>query len=300
MLLLKGFAMGAADIIPGVSGGTVAFITGIYDELVKSIASVDKVFLGYLFKAQFKQAFDHINLKFLLPLFIGILTAIILLSKLMHFLINDYPVYTWALFFGLILASIRYLYDHIKNPIYIPNLMATAFGALLGFLLVSLVPVQTPNSYPIIFGVGCIAICAMILPGISGSFLLLIFGKYEHVTGALKSPLYEDNLIIIAIFAAGCLIGLLSFSKILNYLLSKYHNLMMCILTGFMIGSIKKLWPWRDILESTIIRDKVHVLKEANYIPDYFDAEVGIAIFLMLLGFAIVESTRIIAHKKQS
>ncbi|MEX1099611.1 MAG: DUF368 domain-containing protein, partial [Bacteriovoracaceae bacterium] len=200
MLLLKGFAMGLADIVPGVSGGTVAFITGIYDELLASIASVNAAFVRQLLKFQFKNALAQIHFEFLAPLLIGIASAVLLTSRLMHFLLNEYPIYTWSLFFGLILASALYIAKHIKRPDNKLNYLFLPAGALIGWALVSLIPVQTPESYPYVFGAGAIAICAMILPGISGSFILLILGKYAFITGALKNPFEAGNLALILVF----------------------------------------------------------------------------------------------------
>jgi putative membrane protein len=297
-LVLKGFAMGIADIVPGVSGGTIAFITGIYDDLLASISSVDKKFISYLLKFEIKNALNHINASFLIPLLIGITFAIISMSKVMHFFMHSYPIYTWSLFFGLIAASIRYIGKQIQNRSNPKNTITTACGAIIAALVVSLIPVETPTSNIYIFGSGMIAICAMILPGISGSFILLILGKYAFVTGAVKAPFATGSLPIIIVFASGCLIGLLSFSKVLNWLLKNYHNLMMCFLTGFMIGSMKKIWPWKQTLESKVIRGKIYILKEANILPSSLDQTVIVAIILMLVGFSLVLLLDKIANKK--
>lgn len=285
---LRGFAMGMADIVPGVSGGTVAFITGIYDELVESISLVNKDFLNLLLHFKIKHALEHINFKFLLPLMCGVFSAIILMSRVMHFFLNEYSTQTWALFLGLIGASIIFVGKQIKSLTLPKNLSAVIAGSIIGYLLVSLLPVETSNDYLNIFLSGAIAICAMILPGISGSFILLILGKYAFVTGALKDPFADNHLLVITVFSVGCLIGILSFSKILNWLLKNYQNTMMCFLTGFMIGSLKKIWPWKKVLESKIIRGKTYVLQEANILPTQFDAGFWIAIFLVVIGFISV------------
>lgn len=287
-ILLKGFAMGVADIVPGVSGGTIAFITGIYDRLLESISSVNLKFFKYLFTFRIKEALGHIQFFFLLPLFSGIIFAILSTSRLMHFLMNDYPIFTWATFFGLIASSILYVGKQINKPLEIKNLSSLIIGTIIGYVLVSLIPVSTPNSYLFIFLSGMIAICAMILPGISGSFILLILGKYAFITAALKSPFAENNLILILIFCFGCLIGILSFSKFLNWFLKHFHNITMAFLTGFMIGSLKKIWPWKQTLESTIIRGKTYILREENIFPPSLDVDFGIAISLMTLGFLSV------------
>lgn len=285
---LKGFAMGLADIVPGVSGGTVAFITGIYDQLVESISLVNKDFVKLLLAFKIKEALAHINFQFLFPLMCGIFTAIILMSRVMHYLLNEYAVQTWALFFGLIAASIIFIGKQIQN-IKLPKSWGTIIaGTLVGYALVSLIPVKTSNDYLNILCAGAIAICAMILPGISGSFILLILGKYAFVTGALKQPFADNHLIVIAVFSLGCLVGILSFSKLLNWLLKHFHNVMMCFLTGFMIGSLKKIWPWKEVLESKVIRGKTYVLQEANILPTQYDASFWAAIFLVVVGFISV------------
>jgi putative membrane protein len=288
MVTLKGMAMGVADIVPGVSGGTIAFITGIYDQLVESISLVNKDFVKLLLQFKIKQALGHINFQFLFPLMCGIFAAILLGARVMHYLLNEHPVQTWSLFFGLIAASIIYIgkqIEHLKAPKNIATIIA---GTLIGYGIVSLIPVHTPNNYLNIFAAGAVAICAMILPGISGSFILLILGKYAFVTGALKQPFIDNHLIVIAVFAFGCLVGLLSFSKLLNWLLKHFHNAMMCFLTGFMIGSMKKIWPWKEVVESKVIRGKTYVLQESNILPGHFDGGFWLAVCLMILGFFLV------------
>ncbi len=297
VLMLKGFAMGLADIVPGVSGGTVAFITGIYDRLIASISSVNTTFLKLILSFKIKESLEHINFKFLAPLLFGIGIAIISMSRVMHFLMNNYAVQTWSLFFGLIIASIIYIgkqIDDIKSP---KNIMSLVSGVVVGVGVVSLIPVETPSSPLYLFFSGAIAICAMILPGISGSFLLLILGKYAFITGALKSPFVGDNLFSIGVFSIGCLVGILSFSKLLNYLLKHYRNTMMACLTGFMIGSLKKIWPWKEVLESKVIRGKTYVLSEANIIPHKLDATVLTALGLMIFGFILVFAIERLSQK---
>jgi putative membrane protein len=297
-IALKGFAMGVADIVPGVSGGTIAFITGIYDQLLKSISSVNMQFVRYILKLQIKNALSHIQFYFLFPLFCGIGFAILSTSRLMHYLLYHHPTYTWATFFGLIASSIYFVGKQIKQPAKPTNIMFLLLGTIMGYLLVSLIPVHTPNDYLYIFGSGMIAICAMILPGISGSFILLILGKYAFVTGALKNPFAANHLFVILVFCCGCLVGILSFSKFLNWFLKHYHNIAMAFLTGFMIGSMKKIWPWKETLESKVIRGKTYILREANILPDNFDTSVMIALSLMLLGFLSVIMIEIVSQQK--
>lgn len=300
LVALKGFAMGVADIVPGVSGGTVAFITGIYDQLLESISSVNLKFLSYLTRLQIKQALGHIQFYFLLPLFGGIIFAILSTSRMMHFLLENYAVYTWSTFFGLIAASIYFVGKQVKSPGHPKNLSFLGLGGVIGYALVSLVPVNTPNDMIYIFFSGMIAICAMILPGISGSFILLILGKYAFITSILKSPFENGNLLIILIFCLGCLMGLLSFSKFLNWFLKHYHNIAMAFLTGFMIGSMKKIWPWKQTLESTIIRGKTYILREENILPGTIDSQVMIALGLMISGFMIVILIEIMSNRSNN
>jgi putative membrane protein len=297
LLLLKGFAMGLADIVPGVSGGTIAFVTGIYDELLKSISSINKEFIKLILSFKFKEALDYINFKFLLSLGIGIASAILLTSRLMHFLLITYPEHTWGLFFGLIIASIIYISRSIEKPIKVKNISQFVLGTIIGVVLVSLVPVQTENSYLNIFLSGSIAICAMILPGISGSFILLILGKYAFITGALKAPFVDNHLLLILVFCCGCLVGILSFSKLLNFLMQKYHQAMITILTGFMFGSLKKIWPWKETLKSVVIRGKSHALEVENIMPE-LNSQAILTISFMLLGFGLVFVIEYIAHRK--
>ena len=297
-LLVKGFAMGVADIVPGVSGGTIAFITGIYSTLIESISSVNVLFLKKILNFKFQEAYGHINGAFLVPLLIGILIAIISMSRLMHFLMTSYQVYTWSFFFGLVAVSIIYIMKQIKSFKSVKNICFIFFGCALGVVIVSLVPVETSDSNLFIFISGMIAICAMILPGISGSFLLLILGKYASVTGALKSPFLASNLEIIIVFAMGCLLGILSFSKVLNFLLRKHQAVMMSFLTGFMLGSLKKIWPWKQTLETQVIRGKSYILREANTLPSEMSQEAIFSILLVITGFSIIFIVESISNKK--
>ena len=286
-LYLKGLIMGIADLIPGVSGGTIAFITGIYDDLLGAISQINSGFLKELFSKNYKQALEKSSARFLIILLSGIGTSIILFARLMHYLMENHAIPTWALFFGLILASITTLGKNIKNILGV-NLVWISFGAIFAYIIVSLVPVTTPDDYYFIFLCGFIAIMAMILPGLSGSFLLLILGKYQFITGAIKSPFSDNNLMIMAVFSVGALCGLLLFSRILKYFLSHYHEATMSFLVGVLIGSLKKVWPWKETLETVIVRGKVKVLREANFIPNTNDEFLITAIILAIVGFMIV------------
>jgi putative membrane protein len=286
-LSLRGICMGSADVIPGVSGGTVALITGIYEDLIQAIRSIDSAMLKKLLTGDFKAALAHIHLRFLISLFIGICIAIVSLARLMNYLLHHHPVYTWSLFFGLIAASIIVVGRHVKHWRGATGICIIA-GIAVAVIIVNLIPVATPEKSWFIFLCGIIAICAMILPGISGAFILLILGKYEFITATLKNPFLPQNLLTIAVFATGCLVGLLGFSRVLNYFLQRYRNLTMAFLTGLMAGSILKIWPWKEVLETRIIRGKAHAMVERNILPPALDGEVVFAIVLAIIGFLAV------------
>jgi len=284
VLVLKGLCMGTADIIPGVSGGTIALIAGIYKDLLQAIKSANTRFAKRLIGLDIKGAIAGLHIRFLLPLFAGIGVAIISLARLMNFLLIHYPVYTWSLFFGLIAASIYIVGKQVGNWKKGPLLFFAA-GSATAFFIVSLIPVSTPEEFWFIFISGFIAICAMILPGLSGAFILLVLGKYTFITATLKNPFIPVNMIIIFVFCAGCLAGLLCFSRLLSFLLNRYNNSTLAFLTGMMAGSMKKIWPWKEIVDTTVIRGKIHVLRDQNVLPDAFNGEFFLAFLLALIGF---------------
>ena len=277
--------MGTADIVPGVSGGTVAFITGIYEALLTAISSINSRLVLQVLRLNFKEALAGLHLRFLVSLVFGIALAIISTAHLMHYLLTEHAVQTWSVFFGLITASILVV-GHSINKRF-TSFPALILGIILAYGITGLIPLYTPEEPWFIFFSGMIAICAMILPGLSGSFILLILGKYAFITAALRNPVNPDNLEIILIFVAGCLVGILGFSRILRYGLARWHDYTLALLTGIMIGSMRKVWPWKITLESQIIRGKEHVLREENVWP-LFDFEFGIALLLMLAGFVLV------------
>ncbi len=284
-LFFKGVGMGTADIVPGVSGGTIAFITGIYEALLTAIASINSRLVLQVLRLNLKQALAGLHLRFLVTLVCGIALAVISTSHLMHYLLTEHAVQTWSVFFGLITASILVVAHSINKRF--TSLPALILGAILAYGITGLIPLYTPEEPWFIFFSGMIAICAMILPGLSGSFILLILGKYAFITAALRNPVNPDNLEIIFIFIAGCLVGILGFSRILRYGLARWHDYTLALLTGIMLGSMRKVWPWKITLESQIIRGKEHVLREENVWP-LLDFEFGIALLLMLTGFMLV------------
>ncbi len=246
---VKGACMGAADVIPGVSGGTIAFIMGIYDEFVGSLASINGEAVRLLLKGQFKAFWKHINGSFLLSLVIGIGVSVVALAGLMQFLLKWYPIQTWAFFFGLIVASSIFILRGISGWRWSDGLLLI-FGVLLGATICTLSPTQTPEALWFIFLSGALAICAMILPGVSGSFILLILGKYQFIMGCISDLVsgvdFGRNLLILGTFAVGAIIGILSFSRFLHWLLGRWQKETMLILAGFIIGSLVKVWPWNN------------------------------------------------------
>lgn len=241
--------MGAADVIPGVSGGTIAFITGIYDELVGSIASINADAVKLLFSGRFREFWKHINGGFLISLIAGIGLSVVVLAGMMQVMLTDHPIQTWSFFFGLIVASSIFILRGISGW-KIRDAFLMVAGVLSGVTVCTLSPTQTPDALWFIFISGAIAICAMILPGISGSFILLILGKYQYImgviTGLVSGTDFGHNLLILAIFLIGACVGILSFSKFLHWLLARWNKETLIVLAGFIIGSLVKVWPWSN------------------------------------------------------
>ena len=249
MIGVKGACMGAADVIPGVSGGTIAFITGIYDEFVGSIARIDAEAVKLLFKGKIRDFWNHINGWFILSIILGIGTSVVALAGLMQMLLSDHPIQTWAFFFGLIVASSIFILRGISGWKAL-DMGLLAFGVVLGVTVCTLSPTETPDALWFIFISGAIAICAMILPGISGSFILLILGKYQYIMGVITNLVsgvdMGKNLLIIGVFLTGAVVGILGFSKFLNWLLARWNKETLVVLAGFIIGSLVKVWPWSN------------------------------------------------------
>ena len=287
LLFSKGVLMGAADLIPGVSGGTIAFVTGIYESFLEAISSVNKSLVQNILRGEFKTALAGLHVRFLAIIFGAILLTIFTLARLMHYLMTEHTVLTWSLFFGLISASIIVVFRQLENPFKARNVFFIAIGTVFAYICVSLIPVQTPEAAWFIFLCGMISISAMILPGLSGSFLLLILGKYEYVTAAVKNPFADGQFGILLTFFLGAVTGAIGFSRILNWFLKHYRAETMAFLTGILIGSMKKVWPWKMTVESIIVRGEERILREANLMPN-LNTETGMAIGLMLLGFALV------------
>ncbi|KOE80699.1 DUF368 domain-containing protein [Vibrio aestuarianus] len=287
---LKGMAMGAADVVPGVSGGTIAFITGVYDTLLESIRRINPSVLGLWKREGFVAAFNHINGFFLIALFGGVFTSILSLAKLISWLLATHPIPIWSFFFGLIIVSVFHILKQIEQ-IKFSRLVLFLLGIAFAYSITVLNPMQLePTAINIVIA-GSIAICAMILPGISGSFILLLIGMYAPVLGAVKAMQID----ILALFLMGCVLGLLSFSHILSWLLKRFRDLTLIFLTGLMVGTLPKIWPWKETITWRINSHGEQVpLVEHNLSPFEFEAITSqpsqwpLAIVLMLCAVALV------------
>lgn len=285
-LFLKGVAMGAADVVPGVSGGTIAFITGIYQELIDSLKSINPRALQILFREGVPAAWKHINGNFLITLFAGIIVSVVSLAKGITYLLENYPVLVWSFFFGLIVASALLIGTHIKKWRW-DRIVGMILGIGVAYYITVASPAETSEEYWFIFLSGALAICAMILPGISGSFILLLLGKYRFILESLS----ELKIGVILTFILGCLFGLLSFARVLSWMFHHARELTIAILTGFMIGSLNKVWPWKVTLEWTTDRHGEEVpLLQQSVLPSDFpgDPQTWWAIGMAVVGFLMI------------
>lgn len=291
VLLLKGIGMGAADVVPGVSGGTIAFIVGIYDELIDSIKSINMHSLKLLFTGKIAAFWKAINANFLLSLLFGIAISILSLAKLITYLLVNEPVLVWAFFFGLVLASTWFVPKDIKEWNW-KTILGFIAGAVVAYYITIATPAETSTNLFFIFLCGAIAICAMILPGISGSFILVLLGKYFYIMEAVN----KLDFIVLGVFAFGALLGITSFSRVLSYALKHFRNITLSVLTGFMLGSLNKVWPWKEVVETyTDTHGEVKPLVENNILPNEYLVE---GIILMVVGFALVYVLEKLSAKK--
>ena len=288
LVSLRGIAMGAADVVPGVSGGTIAFITGIYEELIDSINNINLGALKVLKNEGFKSFWKHVNGTFFVFLFLGIGLSLVTLSKLVLYLLENHPVLLWSFFFGLIIASVWLIGKSIKkwNVGVVASLL---IGTGIAFYISTIQTVANVDANWYIVLSGALAICAMILPGVSGSFILVLLGSYHTVLGAIQ----DRNLMIIGLFAIGCVFGLLSFARLLKYLFSKFKSITIALLTGFMIGSLYKVWPWKNrVGEAPLVihSDGREDWMMANTMPGGFDgdAQLMYAVLCMVGGFLLI------------
>lgn len=280
-IFLKGMAMGAADVVPGVSGGTIAFITGIYDTLLGSISRITPSLIGRIKKEGLKAAFDYINGSFLLILFTGILTSIFTLARVITWMLNTHPIPLWSFFFGLIIISVNHMFKQVEFW-KVSRFAAVLAGIGFAYSITVLQPLNLePTSINILLA-GSIAICAMILPGISGSFILLMLGMYTPILAAAKS----FDIVTLGTFAAGCAIGILTFSHVLTWVLKHYRDIALTFLTGLMIGTLGKVWPWKETLTWRTNSKGLDVpLLERNLSPFDFEQVTGQP---ALLAYAVV------------
>ncbi len=293
--------MGAADTVPGVSGGTVAFITGIYEELIASINKIDVEALRLLTKFNIAEFWKKINGSFLLTLLSGIFVSLLSLARLMTYLLDKYPILIWSFFFGLILVSSPLILRNITKW-SIASVVTFIAGIIIAYFITIVSPAETPSGYPFIFFCGAIAICAMILPGISGAFILLLLGKYEFMINALIG----FNIPVIVVFMLGCVLGLLGFSRFLNWILTHYRFPTLALLAGFMIGSLNKVWPWKEVISYRLNHNGEQVPAfDKSILPwDYFtitgqDPQVFKAILCAAFGvFLVVAIEKVAAMLK--
>ena len=296
--------MGAADVVPGVSGGTVAFISGIYERLLNALKSIRPRVLTTLFKSGIKAAWAEIDGSFLLALLLGIMTSVLSLAKVISLGLEKYPQLIWSFFFGLVLSSAwfvaRDVWQELKktdktNPI--GAIVAFFIGAAIAYVITILSPTEAPLNYPMIFISGVIAICAMILPGISGSFILLLMGMYGHVLDAAMSL----NIPFISVFMLGCFIGLVSFSHVLSWLFKHYRTVAMAVLAGFMLGSLNKVWPWQNVTATrTNSKGEVVPWLYENVLPSNYQGHEPMflaCLGLLVVGFAAVFALELLSTK---
>ena len=298
--------MGAADLVPGVSGGTIAFIFGIYEKLIESIKLVSGDVPKLILKGKFKDAFSVVPFGFLVPLAVGLVVAIASLTSFLTFLLDAHPEKLWSFFFGLVLASV-WVVGRRVDKWGMKEGLALCLATVVAYIIVGFVPVTTPATALYFFFSGMIAISAMILPGVSGSFLLIVMGKYEQVITMVKkffevislflsgeaqsaiSLVESAGLLMLVVFALGAVLGLALFSRVLSFLFKRYESVIIAVLTGFMIGSLRKMWPWKETIETQIDRHgKVVPIVQNNVLPEHFSSQELFVVFLCFVGIFVV------------
>ena len=292
---LKGMAMGAADVVPGVSGGTIAFISGIYEELITSINNIDFSLISILKKGGIKAVWQKVNGNFLLALFLGIFISVLSLARFLSWLLENEPILLWSFFFGLVVASIFFVGKEISKWT-LGTVFILIVGAALAFFITELPVSDNTDSLPYLFLSGALAICAMILPGISGAFILVLLGSYKTILDAV----HEREIKIILTVGVGAIFGLLSFARLLKWMFNHYKNITLALLTGFILGSLNKIWPWKKVLETKTFGEKTIVVDDMNVLPGAFegDSKLMLAIILAILGFSLIFILERLASKK--
>jgi putative membrane protein len=287
--------MGAADVVPGVSGGTIAFITGIYEELINSIKSINLEAIKLFLTGKWKFFWKHINGNFLLAVFAGIFISVLSLAKVLAYLLEHQPILIWAFFFGLILASSYVVSRKIAHWNY-PKIVALMGGVGIAFYITSVTPTTTTEASWFVILSGSLASCAMILPGISGSFILLLLGKYTFALHAVNERIILDLLLL----GSGAVVGIILFANLLSWLLKKYHDLTIALLVGFMIGSLNKIWPWKETLETILVEGELKPLIEKNILPSLTSGEdrFWMALLMAVVGISLILLIELVLAKK--
>lgn len=296
--LLKGIAMGSANVIPGVSGGTIALITGIFERLINSIKSFNATALRLLFKGDFKAFAKHTDIGFLLTIGMGIVVAIFSVAKLFEYLFDEHPVMIWSFFFGLLLASIYFVGVTVKRW-NISSIVSFAIGAAIALFIAFTTPATENQNFIYLMICGAVGTCSMILPGLSGSYVLLLLGNYElimidSINNLATAPL-ESMKILLPVVLGG-VAGILAFSHLLSWIFKKHHDATVSLLTGFIIGSMPIIWPWKNAITKTL-KDGTEKIIGYDWLWPEFDMQFIIAIAIMLIGAAIIIITEVLAKK---
>ena len=297
LIALRGMGMGAADVVPGVSGGTIAFITGIYEELVFSIKSINLEALKLLFTGRWKSFWKQVNGNFLLSVFGGVFISVLSLAKILEHMLENHPILIWSFFFGLILASSYTVSRNVKKWDY-AKVLALVGGIGIAYYITSVTPATTSDTSWFVVLSGGLASCAMILPGISGSFILLLLGKYEFALSAVNERVIPD----LALLGIGALVGLILFSNLLSWLLKKYHDVTISVLVGFVIGALNKIWPWKQTLKTIVVDGEVKPLLEKNILPSLGDSGdmFWLALLMAGMGIALIILLEIVLSKRKT
>lgn len=312
IVLLKGMAMGAADVVPGVSGGTIAFISGIYQELIETIDRLDFGIIKVWKKQGFTSMIEAYNLKFLASLFVGIFISILSLAKVISHLLETYPILVWSFFFGLVIASIFYIGKQITKWSFLVILFMVT-GAIIAYYITIVAPSEAPDTWWFFLLSGSIAIIAMILPGISGSFILVLLGSYglvlntltDTIEGLLKQDwtAFKAGIGRVLLFIFGCLIGLKLFSKILKWMFEHKKQITLAVLTGFMVGSLNKIWPWKITTLTMVDRHgEEKIVSADNLLPTQYDGDPQtlMAIVCAIMGFGLILLLERVARQKET
>lgn len=284
-LFLVGCVMGIADLTPGVSGGTIALVANVYNDFIVSLRAVTNTAVGHIVRGRIREAWRAIPFNFLVPLVGGIGVAVFSFAQIFSWLLRAYAVFVWAFFFGLIVASIIVVFGRIRTRSF-PIVISSIVGASIAYVITGLIPLVTPATPFLFFASGAIAITAMILPGISGSFILVILGKYQQFISAVA----ERDIAILAIFILGAVTGLALFSRVISFFLRTYHDITIALLCGFMIGSLRTVWPWKEEASGGIWH---------NTVPEALDAHTIAAIAFAITGaFALLALDRVSRTRK--